>query len=176
MAPSQALLRTHLVFHPALCKWIVEIGRKVSQLLDGSLSMFLRGTIIFFMHVESWKEQWHLCATEIIDLIYAQCVTYIASEEGKTLDHDVWTGGKILRGKGWRTILCGLGCTYAEDSPTSYIHLNLIQHNTSNTPRDHNSATADVETGSKLIEHRVGEALREDVVNCDVVETWSTRT
>jgi hypothetical protein len=94
MAPSQALLRTHLVFHPALCKWIVEIGRKVSQLLDGSLSMFLRDTIIFFMHVESWKEQWHLCATEIIDLIYAQCVTYIASEEGKTLDHDVWTGGK----------------------------------------------------------------------------------
>jgi hypothetical protein len=30
-------------------------------------------------------------------------------------------------------------------------------------PRSHNSATVDVETGSKLIEHRGGEALREDV-------------
>jgi hypothetical protein len=63
--------------------------------------------------------------------------------------------------KGRRTILCGLGCTYAEDSPTPCTGLNLIQHNTSNTPR-HNSAIADVETGSKLIEHRGGEALHED--------------
>src|SRR5438105_15379970 len=30
-------------------------------------------------------------------------------------------------------------------------------------PRSHNLATANVETGSKLIEHRGGEALREDV-------------
>jgi hypothetical protein len=66
-------------------------------------------------------------------------------------------------GKGRRTILCGLGCTYAEDSPTPCTGLNLIQHNTSNTPRNHNSATADVETGSKLFEHRGGEALHEDV-------------
>jgi hypothetical protein len=65
-------------------------------------------------------------------------------------------------GKGQRTILCGLGCTYVEDSPTPCTGLNLIQHNTSNTLRSHNSATADVETGSKLIEHRGGEALRED--------------
>jgi hypothetical protein len=35
---------------------------------------------------------------EINDLIYAQYVTYVGSEEGKTLDHDVWTGGKTLRG------------------------------------------------------------------------------
>jgi hypothetical protein len=34
---------------------------------------------------------------EINDLIYTQCVTYIVSEEGKTLNHDVWTGGKTLR-------------------------------------------------------------------------------
>jgi hypothetical protein len=33
----------------------------------------------------------------------------------------------------------------------------------SNTPCNHNSATADVETGPKLIEHRGGETLREDV-------------
>jgi hypothetical protein len=37
---------------------------------------------------------------EINDLIYAQCVTYIGSEEEKTLDHNVWTEGKTLRG--WR--------------------------------------------------------------------------
>jgi hypothetical protein len=37
---------------------------------------------------------------EINNLIYAQCVTYIDSEEGKTLDHDMWTGRKTLRG--WR--------------------------------------------------------------------------
>jgi hypothetical protein len=36
--------------------------------------------------------------------------------------------------KGRRTILCGLSCTYAEDSPTPCAGLNLIQHNTSNTP------------------------------------------
>jgi hypothetical protein len=30
---------------------------------------------------------------KINDLIYAQCVTYIGSEDGKTLDHNVSTGG-----------------------------------------------------------------------------------
>jgi hypothetical protein len=35
-------------------------------------------------------------------------------------------------GKGRRTILCGLGCTYTEDTPTPCTGLNLIQHNTSN--------------------------------------------
>jgi hypothetical protein len=39
-------------------------------------------------------------AMEINDLIYAQCVTYIGSEEGKTLDHNMWTGGKTLDGGG----------------------------------------------------------------------------
>jgi hypothetical protein len=33
----------------------------------------------------------------------------------------------------------------------------------SNTPRSHNSATTDVETGAKLIKHQVGETLLEDV-------------
>jgi hypothetical protein len=37
----------------------------------------------------------------------------------------------------------------------------LLQY--SNTPLGHNLATADVETGFKLIEHRGGKALREDV-------------
>jgi hypothetical protein len=36
-------------------------------------------------------------AAEIDDFTYAQCVTYIGSEVGKTLDHDVWTGGETLR-------------------------------------------------------------------------------
>jgi hypothetical protein len=35
---------------------------------------------------------------EINDLTYVQCVTYIGSEEGKTLDHDVWTGRKPSEG------------------------------------------------------------------------------
>jgi hypothetical protein len=33
----------------------------------------------------------------------------------------------------------------------------------SNTPRSHNSATTDVETGSKLLKHRGRETLREHV-------------
>jgi hypothetical protein len=37
---------------------------------------------------------------KINNLIYAQCVTYIDSEEEKTLDHDVWTGGKPSEGGG----------------------------------------------------------------------------
>jgi hypothetical protein len=36
---------------------------------------------------------------DIDDFIYAQCVTYIGSEE-KTLDHDVWTGGGFEGGGG----------------------------------------------------------------------------
>jgi hypothetical protein len=36
----------------------------------------------------------------MISYIYAQCVTYIDNEEEKTLDHNVWTGEKTLRG--WR--------------------------------------------------------------------------
>jgi hypothetical protein len=52
----------------------------------------------------------------------------------------------------------------------------LFLTNTSNTPRSHNSATADVETGSKLIEHRGGRPFVKMSVNCDVVGTWSTRT
>jgi hypothetical protein len=68
---------------------------------------------------------------EIQDFIYAQCVTYIGSEEGKTLYHDVWTGGKTLRRWQRRTTLCGLGYTHAEDNPTPSTGLNLIQHNTS---------------------------------------------
>jgi hypothetical protein len=78
---------------------------------------------------------------EINDLIYAQCVTYICSEEEKILDHDVWIGGNppkvaatplVGLGKGRRIILCGLSCTYAEDSPAPCTDLNLIQYNTSN--------------------------------------------
>jgi hypothetical protein len=38
---------------------------------------------------------------KINDLIYAQCVTYIGNEEGKTLHNDVWIGGKTLLGW-WR--------------------------------------------------------------------------
>jgi hypothetical protein len=38
---------------------------------------------------------------ETNDFIYAQCVIYIGSEEGKIIDHDVWTGGETLRGW-WR--------------------------------------------------------------------------
>jgi hypothetical protein len=33
---------------------------------------------------------------KINDLIYAQCVTYISSEEGGNLDYDVWIRGKTL--------------------------------------------------------------------------------
>jgi hypothetical protein len=77
---------------------------------------------------------------EINDLTYVQCVTYIGSEEGKPWTTMCGQGENPPRvtvaplvgpGKGRRTILCGLGCTYIEDSPTSYTGLNLIQHNTS---------------------------------------------
>jgi hypothetical protein len=81
-------------------------------------------------------------ATKISDLIYAQCVTYIESEEEKTLDHNVWTEGKnpprmvtaslIGPGNERYTILYALDCTYVKNSPTSYTYLNLIQHNTYN--------------------------------------------
>jgi hypothetical protein len=40
-----------------------------------------------------------MCNTvEINDLIYAQCVTYIGSEEKKILDHTVWIGRKPFEG------------------------------------------------------------------------------
>jgi hypothetical protein len=39
----------------------------------------------------------------------------------------------------------------------------LILLQFSNTPHSHNSVTADVETGPKLIKHRGGESLHEDV-------------
>jgi hypothetical protein len=38
-----------------------------------------------------------------------------------------------------------------------------IEPNTLNTPRSHNSAIVDIEIGPKLIKHRGGETLREDV-------------
>jgi hypothetical protein len=38
-----------------------------------------------------------------------------------------------------------------------------IEPNTLTPPRSHNLATVDVETGLKLIKHRGGETLREDV-------------
>jgi hypothetical protein len=56
-----------------------------------------------------------------------------------------------------RSLAYGLGLPHAGGGPTDY----RTQY--SNTPRSHNSATADVETGPKLIKHRGGETLREDV-------------
>jgi hypothetical protein len=50
-----------------------------------------------------------------------------------------------------------LDLPHAGGGPTDY----RTQY--SNTPRSHNSATTDVETGPKLIKHRGGETLREDV-------------
>jgi hypothetical protein len=45
----------------------------------------------------------------------------------------------------------------------SNTHAGLILLQYSNTPRSHNSATADVETKPKLIKYHGGESLREDV-------------
>jgi hypothetical protein len=56
-----------------------------------------------------------------------------------------------------RSLAYGLGLPHAGGGPTDY----KTQY--SNTPRSHNSATADVETGPKLIKHRGGETLCEDV-------------
>jgi hypothetical protein len=56
-----------------------------------------------------------------------------------------------------RSLTYGLGLPHAGGGPTDY----RTQY--SNTPRSHNSATADVETGPKLIKHRGGETLCEDV-------------
>jgi hypothetical protein len=55
----------------------------------------------------------------------------------------------------------GLCIRRRQSSPCTGI--NLIRYNTSNTPRSHNSATRDVDTGSKLGKHHGGKALREDV-------------
>jgi hypothetical protein len=43
-------------------------------------------------------------------------------------------------------------------------------------PRSHNLATAYVETGPKLIKHRVGSPFMKMSVNCDVIGTWRTRS
>jgi hypothetical protein len=51
----------------------------------------------------------------------------------------------------------GLGLPHTGGGPADY----RTQY--SNTPRSHNSATADIETGPKLIKHRGGKILREDV-------------
>jgi hypothetical protein len=56
-----------------------------------------------------------------------------------------------------RSLAYGLGLPHIGGGPTDY----RTQY--SNTPRSHNSATADVETVSKLIKYRGGETLREDV-------------
>jgi hypothetical protein len=56
-----------------------------------------------------------------------------------------------------RSLAYGLGLPHAGGGPADY----RTQY--SNTPHSHNSATTDVETGSKLIKHRGGETLREDV-------------
>jgi hypothetical protein len=42
-------------------------------------------------------------------------------------------------------------------------HNGKSYYNILTPPYNHNSATADVETGSKLIEHQGGKAIREDV-------------
>jgi hypothetical protein len=55
-----------------------------------------------------------------------------------------------------RSLAYGLGLPHT-GGPTDY----RTQY--SNTPHRHNLVTADVETGPKLIKHRGGETLREDV-------------
>jgi hypothetical protein len=56
-----------------------------------------------------------------------------------------------------RNLTYELGLPHAGGGPVDY----RTQY--SNTLRNHNSATADVETGPKLIKHRGGETLRKDV-------------
>jgi hypothetical protein len=56
-----------------------------------------------------------------------------------------------------RSLAYGLGLPHVRGGPADY----RTQY--SNTPHSHNTATADVETGPKLIKHRGGETLREDV-------------
>jgi hypothetical protein len=56
-----------------------------------------------------------------------------------------------------RSLTYRLGLPHAGGGPMNY----KTQY--SNTPRSHNSAMTDVETGPKLIKHRGGETLREDV-------------
>jgi hypothetical protein len=55
------------------------------------------------LHVSPFVLTWNLYAgvpglQGTDNLIYAQYVIYIGSEEEKTLDHDVWTGGKTPEG------------------------------------------------------------------------------
>jgi CBS domain-containing protein len=56
-----------------------------------------------------------------------------------------------------RSLTYGLGLPHAGGGPADY----RTQY--SNTPHSHNSATTDVETGSKLIKQRGGETLHEGV-------------
>jgi hypothetical protein len=56
-----------------------------------------------------------------------------------------------------RSLAYGLSLPHAGGGPTDY----RTQY--SNTSCSHNSATADIETGPKLIKHRGGETLCEDV-------------
>jgi hypothetical protein len=56
-----------------------------------------------------------------------------------------------------RSLTYGLGLPHAGGGPADY----RTQY--SNTPRSHNSATADVEAGRKLLKHQGGETFREDV-------------
>jgi hypothetical protein len=76
---------------------------------------------------------------KINDFIYTQCVTYIVSEKGKTLDHDVWTGGNPPRtaavplvGPGKGDAPPYVGC--AVHMQKTVVGLNLIQYNTYNKP------------------------------------------
>jgi hypothetical protein len=58
-----------------------------------------------------------------------------------------------------RSLTYGLGLLHAGGGPADY----RTQYSNPPPPRSHNSATADVETGPKLIKQRGGETLREDV-------------
>jgi hypothetical protein len=85
-------------------------------------------------------------------------MSYIYRQRGENLSR-VAAAPLVGLGKGRHTTLCGLGCAYAEDSTSPCTGLNLIQYN---TPPSHNSAIADVETGSKLSKHQGGKGLLED--------------
>jgi hypothetical protein len=52
--------------------------------------------------------------------------------------------------------------THTEGGPTTPM-TNILQFSNPPPAHSHNSANADVKTGPKLIKHRGGESLREDV-------------
>jgi hypothetical protein len=58
-----------------------------------------------------------------------------------------------------RSLAYGLGLPHAGGGLANY----RTQYSNPPPPRSHNSATTDVDTGPKLIKHRGGETLREDV-------------